>query len=134
MTTKQRSELDAAIERASVAGLEIIGRGRLKANNARVFLVPSQSQPGRAHCVVLVPHTRRLVCDCAARVLCVHKAVVHMALIVEAAKHEAAAAEIAEQLEIEQRDREEAEQQTERARKREAAILVHSNAPFSVWK
>jgi hypothetical protein len=132
MTVKQRSELDQAIERATAAGLEIIGRGHLKAHNERVFLVPSQSQPARAHLVVL--QGRRLVCDCQARVLCVHKAVVHMALIVEAAKHEAAAAEIAEQLEIEARDRAEAEAVAERARRREAAVLVHSPAPFSIWK
>jgi hypothetical protein len=133
MTITQRSELDRAIERAMAAGLEIIGRGHLKASNERVFLVPSQSQPTRAHLVVL--HGHRLVCDCAARVLCVHKAVVHMALIVEAAEREAHAAEITRQLELENHDAAESEQAAERtSRRHHEPRLATDTRAFSVFK
>jgi len=142
MTTKQRETLEAAVERAMDAGLEVIGQGHLKAGNGttRVFLVPSQSDPTRTHVVRLVG--RRLQCDCTASQygrICAHRATVHMELVVEASRREAEADDVTAALEreavaIERKDRQEAEQQTERTRKREAAVLVSSSAPFSIWR
>src|SRR5260370_28434752 len=141
MTIKQRSELDEAIERATAHGVEVCGQGRMKANNERVYVVPSQRDQTRWHLVRLVGG-RRLVCDCEAAQhgrICVHRAAVHMHLVVAAAAREAAAERVTSALEqeardIETRDRAEAEAAAERARKREAAVLVHSSAPFSIWK
>jgi hypothetical protein len=141
MTTKQRGELDEAIERAMAAGVEVCGHGRMKANNERVYVVPSQRDRTHWHLVRLVG-SRRLVCDCEASQrsrICVHRAAVHMHLVVAAAVREAAAERVTSALEqeargIEARDRAEAEAAAERDRKRDTAVLVRSNAPFSIWR
>src|SRR5258708_13217646 len=93
MTIKQRSELDEAIERATAHGVEVCGQGRMKANNERVYVVPSQRDQTHWHLVRLVGG-RRLVCDCAASQrgrICVHRAPVHIHLVLQAAGREAAA-------------------------------------------
>lgn len=131
----QQTQLDAAIERAERAGLEVVGTGHRRSDNARIYAVPSQSEPNRWHIVAVVGS--RLVCDCVASQygkICCHRAAVHVELTVQAARREAAAAEIAEQLELEQRDREVAEELAARAKRREAAILVRSPAAFSIFK
>jgi len=89
MTIKQRSELDAAIERATAAGVEVIGHGHMKGTHDRIFCVPSQRDSDHWHVVRLIG--ARLVCDCASRVVCVHRAAAHMELVIEAARREAAA-------------------------------------------
>ena len=141
MTTKQQSELDEAIERATAHGVEVCGQGRMRANNERVYVVPSQRDQTHWHLVRLVGG-RRLVCDCEASQrgrICVHRAAVHMHLVVAAALREAAAERVTRALEqeardIETRDRAEAEEAAERANKRDTAVLVRSNAPFSIWR
>jgi hypothetical protein len=67
MTAKQRSELDAAIERATKNGVEVMGHGHLKATNDRVFLVPSQRDSNHWHIVRL--HGCHLICDCESKVI-----------------------------------------------------------------
>lgn len=84
MTTREATELERAIERATAAGLIVLAQGRFKADNRRFWLVPSQSEPERTH--VVLQFGRRLVCDCKATVLCAHKGAVHMHLVVEAEK------------------------------------------------
>jgi hypothetical protein len=132
MTTKQATELQAAIDRATEHGIEVVGHGHRKSDRARIYCTTSQSEANRWHIVALVGN--RLTCDCHSRKLCSHRAAVHMELVVQLAERAARAEEIEDELEIEARDREEAEQQAERTRKREAAVLVRSNAPFSLFK
>src|SRR5258706_1323616 len=132
MTTKQATELQAAIDRATEHGIEVVGHGHRKADGAKIYCTTSQSEANRWHIVALVGN--RLTCDCHSRVLCSHRAAVHMYLVVQLAERAARAEEIEDELEIETRDRCESEQQVERARKREAAVLVRSNAPFSLFK
>ena|SRR5258705_184780 len=106
MTTTQRTELDAAIERATAAGVEVMGHGHMKANpSERMFLVPSQRDPERHWHIVRLVHGRRLVCSCESRVICVHRAACHMELVVEAAKAEAHAAQVTAALESEAQKR-----------------------------
>src|SRR5258706_400363 len=93
MTVKQQTELEAAIERASAAGLEVVAHGHRKAHpNVRIFCVPSLSEPDRWHVISL--YGAHLVCDCRSRVICAHRAAVHMELVVEAAHRAQHAAEI----------------------------------------
>ncbi len=93
MTTKQRTELDAAIERATAAGLEVVAHGYRKAKpSVRIYCVPSQTEANRWHVISL--YGSHLVCDCRSRVICAHRAAVHMELVVEAAKQAMHAAEI----------------------------------------
>ncbi|SRR5260221_1215748 len=102
MTTKQRTELDAASERATAAGIEVMGHGHMKGTNNRVFLVPSQRDENHWHIVRLVGC--RLVCDCEASTrgrICVHRASAHMELTVEAARKEADARVVESELERE---------------------------------
>src|SRR5260221_9591365 len=125
MSTKPRSAPEAAIGRATAPGVEVCGQGRMKANNERVYVVPSQRDQTHWHLVRLVGG-RRLVCDCAASQrgrICVHRAAVHMHLVVQAAMREAAAERVTRALEqesrdIETRDRAEAEAAAERDHKR----------------
>ncbi len=99
MTTKQRSELDRAIERATAASVEVMGRGHMKGSNDRVFLVPSQQDSTHWHIVRL--SGSRLVCDCQATVICVHRAAAHMELTVEAARRDYDAKVVERELERE---------------------------------
>jgi hypothetical protein len=93
MTTKQRTELDRAIERAMAAGLEVVAHGYRKSNpSIKIYCVPSQTEANRWHVVSL--YGSHLVCDCKSRVICAHRAAVHMELVVEAAKQAMHAAEI----------------------------------------
>jgi hypothetical protein len=93
MTTKQRTELDRAIERAMAAGLEVVAHGYRKSNpSIKIYCVPSQTEANRWHVVSL--YGSHLVCDCKSRVICAHRAAVHMGLVVEAAKQAMHAAEI----------------------------------------
>jgi hypothetical protein len=101
MTTKQRTELDAAIERATAAGLEVIAHGYCKSNpNVKIYCVPSQTEANRWHVISL--YGSHLVCDCKSRVICAHRAAVHMELVVEAAKQAMYAAEIEAAFETDQ--------------------------------
>lgn len=97
MTIAQRTQLDRAIDRAMKAGLEVVGHGFRKSDNAPLYAVPSQSEEGRWHIVIL--EGARLTCDCKARVLCAHKATVHMEMVVLAARREALAARVTQKLE-----------------------------------
>lgn len=140
MTERQATELERAIAKCGELGIEPVGQGHLKSNDKRFFLVPSQADPDRCH-VVLVDRSR-LVCDCTAALfghICCHRAAVHCFLVVEASKAEAQAAKVTEALEresaeVERRDREVAEQEVERSRRRESAVLVSSSRAFSVFK
>ncbi|SRR5258708_875806 len=101
MTTKQRTELDAAIERAMAAGLEVVAHGYRKAKpSVRIYCVQSQTEANRWHVISL--YGSHLVCDCKSRVICAHRAAVHMELVVEAAKQAMHAAEIEAAFETDQ--------------------------------
>lgn len=89
MTQTQRSDLDKAIARAQKYGLVILARGTRKSDGARVWGVTSHSRPGY-HLHQVVQIGQRLECDCAARVYCSHKAVVHLDLAAEHAAVKAA--------------------------------------------
>src|SRR5258707_9010097 len=128
--TRQRSELGAAIERATEHGMEVVGHGSRKRDRAKIYCTTSHSDPLRWHIVALVGN--RLTCDCHSRTLCSHRAAVHMYLVVQIAERAARAEEIEDELEIEARDRSESEQEAERERKREPAVLLRSNAPVSL--
>lgn len=81
MTQQQQSELEKAIERAHRVGVTILARGIRKADGARVFGVTSQRDVNHLHVVTL--EGGRLVCDCAARVICCHRGLVHEILAAE---------------------------------------------------
>ena len=83
MTTKQQTELDRALARASAADLHITGQGHLL-NGQRFFIVPSSSDPARSH--VIVSDEKHLHCDCTAgqyEHICQHRALVHLFLVAE---------------------------------------------------
>lgn len=92
MTTSERSELDRAIERAERNGIRIVGRGTLKTSGTRYFITSGKTaQANHDHALHYVRvEGCRLVCDCAARVICTHRAVVHVELAKEHAAVEAA--------------------------------------------
>lgn len=95
---QSHSPFEAAIDRATRAGLQVVGVGRFKADGRRFYLVPSQREPLRNHVVRLVGHS--LVCDCQAAAhgqICAHRASVHMYLTV-AAERRRAHAEVGEHL------------------------------------
>ncbi len=93
MTIKQASELEAAIERATAAGLEVVAHGYRKSHpHIKIYCVPSQTEDNRWHVISL--YGSHLVCDCRSRVICTHRAAVHMELVVEAAHAAMRAAEI----------------------------------------
>ena len=98
-TAKTMSELDAAIERAMAANLDVVATGRRKADRAPIFCVPSQREPNRLHVLVLLGN--RLTCDCQAAqhgTICAHRAAAHMYLTVQAALHERRARYVEERL------------------------------------
>jgi len=75
------------------AGLEVVAHGYRKSNpGIKIYCVPSQTEANRWHVVSL--YGSHLVCDCKSRVICAHRAAVHMELVVEAAKQAMHAAEI----------------------------------------
>lgn len=111
MTRAQRTELDRAVEKACKAGLEVMGTGHRKSDGAKIFAVPSQSQPNRFHIVTLVGN--RLICDCRSRVICCHRGAVHMEMVVQADRRRRLAEEVEAALR-EERD-EAARREAERA-------------------
>lgn len=90
MTQTQRSELERAIERAHKYGLFIAARGTRKVDGARVWGVTSHSKQHSYELHQVVQIGQRLECDCAARVYCSHKALVHEDLMREHAASTAA--------------------------------------------
>jgi hypothetical protein len=98
MTTKQRSELDHAIERAAQHSIEVTGRGFRKNYHAVLFTTNSASEENRWH--IAIASGSRLVCDCRSRKICAHRAAVHIDLTVAAAKREAFAARVAHSFEL----------------------------------
>ena len=107
MTTKQATELQAAIERATEHGIDVVGHGHRKADGAKIYCTTSHSEVNRWHIVALVGN--RLTCDCHSRKLGSHRAAVHIYLVVQIAERAARAEEIECELEIETRDRSESE-------------------------
>lgn len=105
---EQRTRAQAAARRD---GLQVVGRGYRKADGAQVYCVPSRSQPGLWHLVVVLAD--HLECDCPysrrGRV-CAHRAAVHDYLL---------AGMRAALKEIETRD---------------SAPLVSSNKPLGIWR
>jgi hypothetical protein len=130
MTTRQRSELEAAIERATEHGIEVVGHGHRKSDGAKIYCTTSHREANRWHIVALVGN--RLTCDCHSRVLCSHRAAVHMYLVVQLAERAARAEEIECELEAERDERTEPNVQVDR--RHETAPLFRSNAPFSLFK
>ena len=116
---------ERAIERARQSGLEIMGRGYRKRDKALVWMVPSQSEANRWHTVTQIGD--HLECDCTAGQhvrVCIHRAVVFLALSAEAsvfaarhAQHSQAPAAAAAV-----------------AHPGAAAPLYRSNAPSSLFK
>jgi hypothetical protein len=90
MTDDQQSALERAYARATRRGIVILARGTRKLDGARIFLTNSGSTRDGTHCVTLTGS--RLTCDCAARVICCHRAVVHARLAGERAVAESRAA------------------------------------------
>lgn len=77
---------ERALFRAREAGLEVMARGRRKADGARIFAVNSTSSPDRWRVVVVAGD--HLECDCPAGKhgrMCVHRAIARAELLKEAA-------------------------------------------------
>jgi hypothetical protein len=140
MNARQASELENAITRCTELGIEPIAQGHMKADNKRCFIVPSQSErAGHNHLVIV--DRGRLICDCTAALyghVCCHRASVHIVLVNEASRAETLAAKVTAALEEEDAKRGEVELVAREAQaaadRREVALLVHSNAPFSIFK
>ena len=119
MTQQQASDLERALLRAHRRGIHILGSGRRKPDGVRVFLTNSGSCSDGTHFVTLVG--QRLTCDCAARVVCVHRAVVHQRLLDERKRANTPVAGASSQ------------PMSHKAGPEHAAPR-RSEAPFSVWK
>jgi hypothetical protein len=81
MTQQQLSDLDRALLRANRRGILILATGTRKPDGARIYLTNSGSLEDGTHWVIVSGN--RLTCDCASRVICVHKAIVHARLVSE---------------------------------------------------
>jgi hypothetical protein len=106
MTSQERSDLERAISRASRAGLEVVGHGYRKGDNAHIYCVPSSTVPNLWH--VVTQCGNRLVCDCLAgqrNRICVHRAATYVYLFTQARRRQQLADE------VEQALREEREEQ-----------------------
>jgi hypothetical protein len=82
MTAIERSELDRAITRAERNGIRIIARGVLKGSGTQYFVTTGHTaQANHDHALHYVRvEGARLVCDCKARIICTHRATVHLEL------------------------------------------------------
>jgi len=110
----------AAAERAAKKGILVIAHGARKADGVEYYVTNSASASDGGHTVTVTDH---LECDCPARVICTHKAVVRAKLL------ERSAAKVAAM-----RDERLAQAQAE-ARAREAAIPAYrNNKAFSLFK
>jgi hypothetical protein len=125
MTHEQATELERAITRATIFGIEVVGKGFRRSDHAQIFCTTSHSEPDRWHVVVLAG--KRLVCDCKSRSYCTHKASVHMFLLTQAARREAFAEEVREAAEEEEKGQ-------ARTAKRRDLRVVRAQAPFSLLK
>jgi hypothetical protein len=109
----------------------VVGHGHRKSDGAKIYCTTSHREANRWHIVALVGN--RLTCDCHSRVLCSHRAAVHMYLVVQLAERAARAEEIECELEAE-RSQVCSERTVELDRRHETAPLARSNAPFSLFK
>lgn len=62
MTTTQCKQLDRAIARAMEHGIEVVGHGQRKSDNATIYCTTSHSEENCWHIVTLMGS--RLECDC----------------------------------------------------------------------
>jgi hypothetical protein len=79
-----QDRLEAALARARAHGLPVVGHGTWDQGakgGVRFFVVGSASEPGRFHMVL--QWQGRLACDCPARGLCMHRALVNEQLVAE---------------------------------------------------
>lgn len=81
-----KSALACACERAAASNLKVVGRGSRLSDAALVWVVSSQSEPGKRHLVVSVGG--RLLCDCQGFLecggVCIHGGVVFLDMEAEA--------------------------------------------------
>jgi hypothetical protein len=120
MSKTVAEQYEAATKRAEDKGIVIVAHGFRKADHVE-FYVTSSSSGDAGHIVTVTDH---LECDCPARVVCTHKAIVRERLKVEQSKR--LAAMLDEQVlraEVARRE----------AARREAAVLTNNRA-FSLWK
>jgi translation elongation factor EF-Ts len=81
MNQTQRDQLEKAYLRAEKSGVHITGKGSRKSDGATIYTVSSKSQPNTWHLVTVAG--AHLICDCPARTLCMHRAVVYVRLLAE---------------------------------------------------
>lgn len=93
--TDRRAQLERAVDRATMIGLEPTGAGRLR-DGAKFWLVPSQTESGKLYVVTL--RGNQLACNCPACVVCTHIASVVMELVGRAARRAEWAAEVEDTL------------------------------------
>jgi hypothetical protein len=126
-------QLQAAIARAQALGLSVYAACTILATGEQGWLVPSQSVPNMCH--VVSRAETGLQCDCYASAklgqVCTHRAVVYL--------HLKAQAEAARSKPPAKAQPAPARQPTEAearaaAQRREAAPLLRSDAPFSIFK
>jgi hypothetical protein len=106
---EQSTRLERAVERAERYHIIVKGQGRRRSDNARLWLTNSHSGSG-LHIVALEPGSHRLHCDCQSRVVCSHRATVHVHLVHEAATRAAFALRM------------------------DAALLADDSKPVSMWR
>ncbi len=132
-----QTALERACQRAAASGWPIVGRGWRVTDGALALAVPSQSEPGKRHMVVLVG--AHLECDCKGYVdyalTCIHCGVVANEMAAEA---QAFAARQAEARRTETAKRAASKPTpivpTRSDADRASAPLARSNAPFSLFK
>ena len=69
----EATDYERALARAQAEGLQIIGRGMRKSDGAHVVFVTGKTRA--SYQVIVFP--LRLVCNCEARGMCKHRALVH---------------------------------------------------------
>jgi hypothetical protein len=102
----QKMSYERALARAHSAGLEITGQGHMRTTGDRFLLIPSATEPGRSHVVVV--EGARLHCNCQAGSfgrMCQHRALAHEYLVHESEQKRALGAQRAH---MEQEERAEA--------------------------
>ncbi len=124
-----QEQMARACERAAASGLTIVGRGWRVADGALAWEVPSQSEPGKRHRVVLC--NDRLTCECRGShefgIVCIHQGVILNELAAEARSFAAAQRRLAATTST-------VTPAAAGVHPGATAMLYRDNAPVSIWR
>ncbi len=135
MTPQQQTELDKAIARAKSNHVSVIGQGHFRDFTCDRFFLVSSSSGSRPH--IVRQSGNHLICDCAARVICSHRAAVHVALVDEAVRKQRQSNAVEAALEAESKKTVVAASsgdEADRQAAHERAPVARSNHAIDIWK